>query len=177
MESTVYIGFGGNLGDVLTTFSTAHARISRLVGHPTGFSSIYCSKALVAPEDPQKDKPPYYNCCGRYLTMLSPDELLSTLLNIEKELGRLRGNEPRWASRAIDLDILLFGQKIIEKHDLIIPHPRLTERDFCLEPLVEIDIELKHPITGETLSCILERLPESQRFVTRIIPCNFSSTH
>ncbi len=78
-------------------------------------------------------------------TELSPRELLDGLLAVERELGRVRGDGPRYGPRAIDLDLLLYGDRVVEEPGLTVPHPRLAERRFVLEPLHELDPGLRLP--------------------------------
>lgn len=96
------------------------------------------------------DQPPFLNMVVAVETSLSPHELLARLLEIEQELGRVRTF--RNAPRIIDLDILLFGQAVFEDPELQLPHPRMLERRFVLEPLNEIAPALVHPVTGRTIA-------------------------
>jgi 2-amino-4-hydroxy-6-hydroxymethyldihydropteridine diphosphokinase len=82
-------------------------------------------------------------------TELTARQLLWNLLLIERRLGRVRTQ--RWGPRTIDLDLLLYGNQVVEEPDLQLPHPELTRRSFVLVPLVELDPMLTHPVTGETL--------------------------
>ena len=87
------------------------------------------------------DQPRFLNGAVALETTLEPHELLATLLRIERELGRIRGE--RWGPRAIDLDLLLYGDDVVDEPGLRVPHPRLHERRFALEPLVELDPALE----------------------------------
>ena len=92
---------------------------------------------------------------------MEPAELLEFLLGVEKMMGRER--RERWGPRVIDLDILIFGQQVINKEALEIPHPRLHERRFVLVPLRDIAPDLRHPLLGKTISQILAELPGEEK--------------
>ena len=92
-----------------------------------------------------EDQPRFLNGAAELETDLSPRGLLERLLAVERELGRDRSEEERWGPRAIDLDLLLYGGEEVDEPGLRVPHPRLAERRFALEPLVELDAELVLP--------------------------------
>ena len=94
------------------------------------------------------DQPRFLNGAVEAETTLSARELLERLLAIERELGRKRTEETRWGPRTIDLDLLLYGDAIVEEPGLVVPHPRLAERRFALEPLAELDPGLEIPGIG-----------------------------
>jgi 2-amino-4-hydroxy-6-hydroxymethyldihydropteridine diphosphokinase len=145
----VYIGLGGNLGDPVTTLRDALDRIARLPGvELDAVSSAYESAPVGL-----TDQPPFVNAAARLLTGLSLRELLDGLLAVEQELGRVR--TVRYGPRTADLDILLAGGEVAEEDGLAVPHPRLAERRFALEPLVELDSGLSLP-DGRRLSDLLE---------------------
>jgi 2-amino-4-hydroxy-6-hydroxymethyldihydropteridine diphosphokinase len=85
------------------------------------------------------------NAAAALDTSLSARELLDRLLEVERGLGRDRSREERWGPRTIDLDLLLYGEEAIDEPGLEVPHPRLTERAFVLEPLLELDPDLRLP--------------------------------
>jgi 2-amino-4-hydroxy-6-hydroxymethyldihydropteridine diphosphokinase len=128
-----FIGLGANLGDARATFIRAVAEL-RLLGTVTGASSLYLS----APRD-VVDQPDFLNAAVELLYEPEPRELLSTLQDIERRLGREEGQ--RHGPRPMDLDILAIdGQCVQDPEDgLIVPHPRLHERRFALEPMAELD--------------------------------------
>jgi 2-amino-4-hydroxy-6-hydroxymethyldihydropteridine diphosphokinase len=92
-----------------------------------------------------EDQPQFLNGACAVETQLEPHELLARLLAIETVLGRTRDGIPRYGPRTVDLDLLLYGQEIVDEPDLTVPHPRLAERRFALEPLAELDPGLTLP--------------------------------
>jgi 2-amino-4-hydroxy-6-hydroxymethyldihydropteridine diphosphokinase len=145
----VYIGLGGNLGDPVATLRDALTRIARLDGvEVDAVSSAYESAPVGL-----TDQPPFVNAAARLLTALPLGDVLAGLLAVERELGRVRS--VRYGPRTCDLDILLAGEEIADEPGLSVPHPRLAERRFALEPLVELDPALSMP-DGRSLSALLE---------------------
>ena len=102
------------------------------------------------------DQPNFLNAVAQVDTDLAPRQLLWNLMLIEKRLGRERTRP--WGPRTIDLDLLLYGDEVIEEDDLRVPHPEMIRRAFVLVPLVELDPILVHPGTGETMLSHLSRL-------------------
>ncbi len=98
----------------------------------------------------------YANCVAQARVTQSPTQLLKGLRGIESDMGRVR--RKRWEARIIDLDILLFGQEVIESDNLIIPHPLLYKRRFVLEPLSQLAPHLVHPVLRLTISQLLNKL-------------------
>ena len=98
----------------------------------------------------------YVNCVVELMTTQIPAQILTGLLAIESSMGRVR--KKRWEARIIDLDLILFGQEIIESHDLVVPHPLMHKRRFVLEPLVQLAPDLVHPVLKTTISQILSQL-------------------
>jgi 2-amino-4-hydroxy-6-hydroxymethyldihydropteridine diphosphokinase len=111
-------------------------------------SSLYES-----PPQPPAPPPTYYNAAVRVSTSLRPGPLLRYLKDIEQRLGREA--RERWAPRPIDLDIALYDGLVMDTEALTIPHPRIVERAFVLRPLLDLDPELRHPVTGERLETVL----------------------
>lgn len=140
---SVYLGLGSNLGNRRANLAMA-LRYLEPLARVEAVSSLYES----APMGPQ-DQPPYYNAACRVATGLGPAALLRHLKNVERMIGRRPG--PRWGPRPIDLDILLFGEEVIEGPDLVVPHPGLAERAFVLVPLAEIAAEERDPPSGRTI--------------------------
>jgi 2-amino-4-hydroxy-6-hydroxymethyldihydropteridine diphosphokinase len=145
----VHIGLGGNLGDPVATLRDAVVRIAQLPGlELDAVSSVYESAPVGL-----ADQPAFINAAARLLTGLALRDVLDGLLAVEHELGRVR--TVRYGPRTCDLDILLAGHEIADQPGLAVPHPRLAERRFTLEPLVELDPGLSLP-DGRLLSALLE---------------------
>jgi 2-amino-4-hydroxy-6-hydroxymethyldihydropteridine diphosphokinase len=153
---TVYIGLGSNLENPSLQIKAARAAITQ-IGHvqELAFSSLYHS----APMGPQ-DQPDYVNAVMSVTTNLPPIELLRCLQRIENDQGRIRKDQ-RWGARTLDLDMLLYGDQVIELPDLIVPHPGLTERVFVLYPLHEIAPQLLVPGKGN-ISDLLASCPKNE---------------
>lgn len=139
--TVAYLGLGANLGDARQALKDAVVCLAQQ--HTVtvlGKSSLY----RTAPVDAGGDD--YYNCAVKIDTRLSARELLALCHKIEHHFGRERPY--RNAPRTLDIDILLYGEHTIDEPDLIVPHPRLTDRAFALVPLVEIDPALAIPARG-----------------------------
>jgi 2-amino-4-hydroxy-6-hydroxymethyldihydropteridine diphosphokinase len=143
-----YVGVGANLGDREATIRAALEALPGLVG---------VSKLRETDPVGVVDQPPFLNAAAALETELTPRELLDTLLAVERELGRER--RERWGPRTIDLDLLLYGAETIDEPGLTVPHPRLHERRFALEPLLDLDPELAIPGRGRVTD-VLERLSD-----------------
>jgi len=148
-----YIALGSNLGDRMANLEAAIAALAPAV--------TLTRRSPVYETDPQyiADQPAFLNMvlCGD--TNLDPESLLRHLKNIENGLGRTP--TVRYGPRLIDLDILFFGERTFDSSDLVIPHPRLAERAFVLKPLSDVAPQAVHPVTGETVQQMLERLADA----------------
>ena len=147
-----YIGLGANLGDREATIRRAVA----LLEAEQGIEVVAVSQLRETEPVGVIDQPRFLNGAAALETSLSARELLETLLRIERILGRVRDGT-RWGPRAIDLDLLLFGDQEIDEPGLRVPHPFLHERAFALAPLVELDSGARIPGRG-TVAEALARL-------------------
>jgi len=148
-----YIALGANLGDRARNLRDALALISASPGSTlTAVSSFLENPAVGGPPD----SPAFLNAVAEIETSLSAHEVLSRLLQIERALGRER--REKWGPRTIDLDLLLYGNDVISADDLVIPHPRLHERRFVLQPLAEIAPDLIVPGLNRTVRELLRSL-------------------
>jgi len=136
-----YVGLGSNLGEREATLSEALARLGALEGIDVVAVSSFRETDPVG----VLDQPQFANAAAALETSLTPRELLDSLLEVERSLGRDRSREERWGPRTIDLDLLLYGNEVVDEPGLEVPHPRLAERPFVLEPLLELDPELRLP--------------------------------
>ena len=148
-----YVGLGANLGDRRAAIEKA---LARLDAEPEIAVTATSSLRETAPVG-YTDQPAFLNGAARLETTLGARELLGRLLAVERALGRERTG-PRFGPRTIDLDLLLYGGETIDEAGLTVPHPRLHERRFALEPLVELDPALVLP-DGRSLAAILGTLP------------------
>ncbi|MCB8994166.1 MAG: 2-amino-4-hydroxy-6-hydroxymethyldihydropteridine diphosphokinase [Bacteroidales bacterium] len=150
----VFLLTGSNLGDSRELLKEAITRISLLPLKIFQSSGIYQSKAWGYSSENY-----FFNQCIGLDTSLSSDILLKKLLEIEMEMGRIRGVEG-YADRVIDIDILFYGSEIIHTTELVIPHPRLHLRRFALVPLKEIAPGFLHPELKKTISELLDSCPD-----------------
>lgn len=147
--SRAFVGLGSNLGDRERSIRAALDDLSRIPATAVvRASSLYDTEA-----QGEAAQPPYLNAVAELTTDRPPRQLLWHLLLIEARLGRERRR--RWGPRPIDLDLLLYESRVVDEPDLVLPHPRLTERPFVLVPLDEIAPELRHPVEGRTIHEIL----------------------
>lgn len=154
--STAYIALGSNLGDRRAIIESALARLRE---HP---AIDVCAVSSIIETDPfgAPGQNKYLNAAAELRTNLSPRELLNTCLAIEAAHGRTRTAEQRWGPRLLDIDILLYSDRVIDEPGLHIPHPRMAERRFVLEPLAEIAPRVMHPVLAGTIECLRDRLTD-----------------
>jgi len=150
----VYLGLGSNLGKCQHNLSKAAELLSPYI-HVEQISSLYETEPVG-----YLDQPPFLNAVLRATTYLPPRDLLTQAKEVEKELGRVPSfpNAPR----PIDIDILFYGDQVINSPELIIPHPHLEERAFVLIPLAEIAPDLVHPVSGKTIRKMVEKVRGSE---------------
>lgn len=151
----IAIGMGTNLGNLEENLRKCASKLLSLPEcHSWQFSRMYQTQAVDCPEPLD-----FLNAVALSRTDLSPQRLLSQLLHIEEELGRVR-TYPH-APRTIDLDLLIYNSKCIQSDHLVLPHPRMHERLFVMEPLVELWPEGVHPVLGKTFAQLCAGLRQS----------------
>lgn len=149
------IALGSNLGDRLTLLRHALAEMKK-----EGFLVTAASRVWETAPWGVTEQPRFLNMCVIAESTLEPEAMLCSLKAIEARMGRKKAG--RWGPRAIDLDIILAGDKIIDVQDLKIPHPYMQERAFVLVPLAEIAPEMINPRLGKTIKELLCTLPEEK---------------
>ena len=163
MKIDAYIGLGSNLGDKKANCLKALKMIDQLKDTELRAISPFYRTEPVGVSD-QQDW--YLNGVAQVATTSPPARLMEELLAIEKELGRER--KKRWDSRTIDLDILFYGNMVINEESLEIPHPRLHLRRFVLVPLADLEPELVHPVLKKSIRELLEECPPEGQEVRRL---------
>ncbi len=154
---TVYLALGSNVGDSRHFINQS----IELMGE--SLSQIKCAPIYRSKAVGYTDQPDFLNTvvCGQ--TKLSPQELLRFIKDVEQRVGRVA--RFRWGPREIDIDIIFYGDKIIEEKDLIIPHPRFAERDFVLRPLGDLAPKKIDPVTKKPANMLLAQLPSIRHAV------------
>jgi 2-amino-4-hydroxy-6-hydroxymethyldihydropteridine diphosphokinase len=147
----VFIGIGSNQGDRLALIAQAVKLLGATAGvRVTQLAAIRETTAVGGPPQPA-----YLNTAAELDTTLPPRDLLAAMQEIERRLGRVRSGA-RWAPRPMDLDLLLYEDRIVQEPGLIVPHPRLHERAFVLEPLAQLEPGLMHPVLGMTIRALAD---------------------
>jgi len=165
-RDTVFIGFGSNLGDRLDSCDRAVTLLGLLPNTQViAVSSLYETEPVADAGNPGNGW--FLNGVVQLETDITPQSLLTVCREIERSLGR--DPQHRTGPRTLDLDILLYGDRVIQEQELAVPHPRLHLRRFVLEPLVEIEPTLVHPTLKQTVSQLLARLTDKHQ-VRRLNP-------
>ena len=154
MRETAYLSLGSNLGDRAANLRAAVAQLDT-VGHLLAVSALYETQPVDVPGQPW-----FLNCVAAIETDKTPRELLQFALRVEAVMGRLRMSKK--GPRKIDIDVVLFGDRVVDEPGLKIPHPEMHRRRFVLEPLVEIAPEASHPELGKTAQELLAALVPGQ---------------
>lgn len=151
MHELVYLSLGSNIGDRAANLNAAIDRL-RVLGEVVAVSSFYETEPVEFIAQAW-----FLNCAVALDTEKTPQQLLAGIVDIEQRLGRRRGRKK--GPRIIDLDILLFGNSIVDDPGLTIPHPAMHERRFALEPLAEIAPDALHPVLQQTIRELRDALP------------------
>jgi len=165
-----YIGIGSNMRDPLQQCREAIERLSHIRGTKLErISSFYKTEPVIDSEEEEQKQTEqnwFVNAVAEIRTMLSPRDLLNALMEIELTMGRER--KFKGSPRTLDLDLLLYGQDVIDEADLTVPHPRMHKRRFVLEPMCEIASYVIHPAYGVSMRGLKDRLSD-QKTVERLI--------
>ncbi len=154
MPQLAYLSLGSNIGDREAHLREAIRRLES-TGKVRFISSVYETEPVEFTDQPQ-----FLNCAVALETSSTPEQLMLQLLTIEKAMCRQRIQKK--GPRTIDLDILLFGDEVVDTPGLTIPHPAMQHRRFVLEPLAEIAPEVRHPVLKKTVRRLLDELPPGQ---------------
>lgn len=160
---TVYLGIGTNLGEKKKNLDRAVSYLNETCGNVVSVSSVYESNAVGF-----ESNYTFFNQCICMKTLHKPKELLFLMMDIEKKMGRKR-IQGMIIDRIIDLDILLFNELIIKTPSLAIPHPKIQERNFVLEPLSEIAPDVIHPVLKQSIKSLKDNSKDISE-VRKIIP-------
>lgn len=145
------IGFGSNLDDCENNIRNAIVLLEK-----SGLDRISISSFIETIPAGFVSSNIFKNCVGLYETMMQPHEVLKLFLETEEKLGRNRSDASGYTDRIIDLDLLFYGELVCNDEGLILPHPRLHERDFVLLPLCEVYAQWMHPVLKQTAKELLE---------------------
>lgn len=154
MHKIVYLSLGSNLDERAANLRIALEKLADL-GTVKAVSAFYETEPVGLAAQPC-----FLNCAAKLDTEKMPRQLITGILNLEQEMGRQR--KQKNGPRIIDIDILLFGTSVIETAGLTVPHPRMHERRFVLEPLAEIAPEVRHPVFKRTIRELRDALPPGQ---------------
>lgn len=154
MESGVFLLLGSNQGNCIENLKKARHHISNSAGKVIAFSSIYKTAAWG-----KLDQPDFYNQILSIETALNPHQLLTEVLSVERQIGRKR--DQKWGPRIIDIDILFYGNTILNDPTLTIPHPGIPNRNFVLVPLNELASGLIHPSLNKSIEQLLRECPDT----------------
>lgn len=166
-----FVGLGANLGEREEQLAMALQALHREVGiRIVAVSPVYEGPAHTLDDTPQ---PPYLNAVAEVRTTLEPDALLDTFSQLEHEAGRER--RVAWAPRPLDLDLLLYGEHVVWDDDLAVPHPRMGERRFVLQPLADLAPDLVVPGVGLAVRDLLAQCPDPSELRVLPQPLDFQS--
>jgi 2-amino-4-hydroxy-6-hydroxymethyldihydropteridine diphosphokinase len=148
MSNGIFLLLGSNQGNPVSNLERALEHIAKEAGQVAACSSLYTSAAWGV-----KDQPDFLNQVVEINSAHSPEVLLQKILHIEQQMGRVR--REKWGPRLIDIDLLFYGDKVINTPALVVPHPGIPERKFTLQPLAEIAPDFLHPVSKKTVAELL----------------------
>jgi 2-amino-4-hydroxy-6-hydroxymethyldihydropteridine diphosphokinase len=160
VKKIVYLSLGSNLGDRRANLEAAIARLGEL-GEVRAVSPFYETEPVELTAQPW-----FLNCAVELETDMMPRRLLGRVAAIEQALGRKR-IQPK-GPRSLDIDILLFGNSVVDMRDLTIPHPAMHERRFVLQPLSDIAPDVRHPVFKRTIRELRDALPHARGTVRKV---------
>lgn len=153
IQDGIFLSLGSNLGDRRRWLDLALLQLSE-----QGIETLHRSRLYLTEPVEQCDQPPFFNLACRVGTALQPLELLESCLRIEREMGRVRSVEK--GPRIIDIDLLYYGQLVVNSQRLTLPHPRLASRNFVLAPLEEIAPDFRDPVSRRSVSAMRRACPD-----------------
>ena len=157
IQRIIYLSLGSNQGNKLEYLQDSINLIAQKIGAILKIGAIYKTPALGFKGSD------FLNTCVKVTTYLPPETLIKRILNIEKELGRVRSDTNNYTNRTIDIDVLLFDDEIIFSKELIVPHPRMLDRKFVLFPLTDIASNTIHPVEKKNINKCLESCNDNSR--------------
>jgi 2-amino-4-hydroxy-6-hydroxymethyldihydropteridine diphosphokinase len=152
----IFIGLGSNLGDVIENIDSAIQKIESNIGTVLSKSSLYETPPLGFVSENS-----FCNAVIEIESILNPIEILKELKKIEAEMGRVVVTSGEYTDRCIDLDLLFYGTTILDTEDILVPHPRITERNFVLYPFNEIAPNFEHPVFLKTMHYLFLNSPDT----------------
>ena len=158
----IFLGLGSNCGECSRLLRDALVLLEERGVVAVAKSSVYETEAVLA--QGQENQQNFLNAVVEVETDLSPSDLMKTCLDVELLLGRIRlKDDTRWSARTIDIDVLLYGGEVVHTSELVVPHPRMHERNFVLVPLVEISGDVIHPVLRISAMELLRRSEDIHR--------------